>query len=223
MGGARAAPDPERLRLAALAGLLLFSSGCYAAHERVAPLHAGRDAGTPTADVTTDARPPTPDRGTDVMGPMPDGGTRCGVPIPSGDTRWPQYRLPGTPGMPRSYLVGTDTTIDCVTGLEWQRAVARETFSPTAAIAYCDGLVLGGHDDWRLPSTIELMTLVDYTIASPAIDSSAFPATPGDYFWTASPVEREPDPDAEWWYVNFDDGSAYYAVTLNAFRARCVR
>jgi hypothetical protein len=156
--------------------------------------------------------------------PTPDAGTRCGVPIPTGDTRWPQYRLPGTPGgLPRSYEVGTETVMDCVTGLEWQRVVAPESFTPAAAISYCDGLTLGGYSDWRLPSTIELITLVDYTIANPAIDAAAFPETPPEYFWTASPLLREPDPDAHWWYVNFDDGSAYYAVLANPFRARCVR
>jgi hypothetical protein len=30
------------------------------------------------------------------------------------------------------------------------------------AVSYCDELTLGGHDDWRLPSELEMRTLIDY-------------------------------------------------------------
>ena len=160
------------------------------------------------------------------LGPSPDMGPRCGPASPTGDTRWPQYPLPGTPGHTRSYQVlGTasnQTVIDCVTGLEWQRTVDAASYTQANAIAYCVGLTLAGYTDWRLPSTIELMTLVDYTVASPGptIDATAFPTTPTQYFWSSSSVAGS---SSVGWGVGFNIGYAYRIVATDAGRARCVR
>lgn len=165
-----------------------------------------------------------PDLGPPDLGP-PDMGPRC-APRPSGDTRWPQYALPGTSGHPRSYQVlGTapnETVIDCVTGLEWQRAVDAGSYTQAEAIAYCDGLTLAGYTDWRLPSTIELLTLVDYSVASPGptIDADKFPSTPATYFWSASSVAGSP---TYGWNVRFSHGIAHNLVATDPYRARCVR
>jgi hypothetical protein len=166
------------------------------------------------------------DLGSPDFGPPSDAGPRC-APEPSGDTRWAQYPMPGTPGHPRRYQVtgaaGAGTVIDCVTGLEWQRAAAPGTYTQAAALAYCDGLTLAGYTDWRLPSRIELVTLVDYAVASPGpmIDGTAFPGTPAVFFWSASSIAGSP-PYA--WNVDFHYGTAdgYRVPTLDG-GARCVR
>jgi len=44
-------------------------------------------------------------------------------------------------------------------GLEWQDGHA-DTVSWAQAIAYCDDLTEGGHEDWRLPTIDELRSLV---------------------------------------------------------------
>jgi len=49
-----------------------------------------------------------------------------------------------------------------------------KTRSWSDAMDYCHGLMLGGSGNWRLPSRIELLSLVDYTVASPTIDAPDF-------------------------------------------------
>lgn len=53
-----------------------------------------------------------------------------------------------------------------------------EKMSWAQALATCEGLTWGGHEDWRLPDIKELRSLVDEREFQPAIDSRAFPSTP---------------------------------------------
>jgi hypothetical protein len=110
----------------------------------------------------------------------------------------------------------TDTT----TGLLWQKAY-QQTLSQPMAIAYCQGLSLAGHCDWRLPTRIELGTLVDYTkSAGPMIDTTFQSSANG--FWTASPVAASPSTNA--WLVNFSVGLVESDIMVSAlYDARCVR
>ena len=76
-----------------------------------------------------------------------------------------------------AFVVNGDGTVtDTSTMLIWQQQTAG-SMTWEAAISYCEGLSLGGHDDWRLPNTNELQSLVDYTRYYPAIDTAAFPDT----------------------------------------------
>jgi len=110
---------------------------------------------------------------------------------------------------------------DRVTGLDWQSAVDPNSFAWPAATAACDSLVLAGHDDWRLPTLIELVSIVDFTGTSPSIDASAFPETPIDSTWTSSEVAGDA---GEAWYVSFTTGFNYQGhEDFLPARARCVR
>jgi hypothetical protein len=46
------------------------------------------------------------------------------------------------------------------TELGWQDPPAGQAMGREAARAYCDGLLLDGHDDWRLPTISDLRALV---------------------------------------------------------------
>jgi Protein of unknown function (DUF1566) len=75
-----------------------------------------------------------------------------------------------------------EVVIDAVTHLAWQRNVDSIGRTWDEARAYCSCSRIGGYRDWHLPTRIELVSIVDFTKADPALDGMAFPSTPGEYF-----------------------------------------
>ncbi|HEX3855477.1 MAG TPA: DUF1566 domain-containing protein [Polyangiaceae bacterium] len=127
---------------------------------------------------------------------------------------------------PGRYTASSGAVIDNATHLTWQRVVAtaggddgagRETWAN--AQTYCANL--GG--GYRLPTVKELLTIVDFSQSNPAIDSSsgAFPNTPSEPFWTATPLSGSPPTNA--WFVSFEDGYAGNVNLTEPNRVRCVR
>lgn len=120
---------------------------------------------------------------------------------------------------------------DSVTDLVWQGCVAGlsgedcQTGSASAlnwpqALAYCEDLGWGGHDDWRLPDGKELQSIVETRRASPAINTTAFPATPAEQFWTSSVSVFYMGGS---WEINFEDGNFNGGNPDHAMLVRCVR
>lgn len=124
---------------------------------------------------------------------------------------------------PANYSADSGSVVvkDMVTKLEWQGAVQMAVFSFAGATAYCESLDYGGFSDWRLPSRIELVSLVDYTQSNPAIDSIAFPGTPAAAFWTSSPKVSFAMSEA--WTVDFASGATASAELGTMLQVRCVR
>jgi hypothetical protein len=110
---------------------------------------------------------------------------------------------------------------DNTTGLEWQAIPFDKRMTWKDADKACRVLRLGGHEDWRLPTRAELLTLVDDTRVSPAIDTDAFPGTPEEWFWTATPYAGNPDTYA--WVVYFDGGYSSISNRGYSDRVRAVR
>ncbi|MES1171862.1 MAG: DUF1566 domain-containing protein, partial [Bacteroidota bacterium] len=146
----------------------------------------------------------------------------------SGFRAWAEWPMPNQAGSGLPYLakytfvtVGADEVVrDEVTALVWQRAVSATTFTWQEAMDYCGGLTLAGWSDWRLPSRIELVSLLDLSQTNPAVNRAAFPGTPGDWFWTASPQAGKP---ANAWNVYFYFGYVDTNDVQNRSLARCVR
>lgn len=141
---------------------------------------------------------------------------------------WPMPN-PASAGLPNpaSYTdVGDGTVKDNVTGLVWQRVVtSQQAYSWVDAQAYCAGLTLAGRV-WHLPTRIELLSIVDFTRTSPAIDTNTFPGTPGGkYHWTSSPwvVSQIATKPQYSWIVNFYEGLTSNAGDRTQLEyARCV-
>ncbi len=88
---------------------------------------------------------------------------------------------------------GDIVTIDNVTGLMWASdsngtgCFNGQSATWTEAIAYCDDLDFAGYTDWRLPNIRELISLVDYGAAEPAMNEIYFPNMPGIIvFWSST-------------------------------------
>lgn len=74
-------------------------------------------------------------------------------------------------------------------------------------VADVNATALCGHNNWRVPTLIELQGIVNYGRTDPAIDQTYFPNTPQSTFWTSSPVFNSgPVVKSSLWYVNFNNG-----------------
>lgn len=149
----------------------------------------------------------------------------CGAnaPLPCPPLTYATWRMPSPPGVPSSatatYVLTAATATETTSGLTWQRGFTeKKTWAD--AKQYCEELELEGRGDWRVPSRIELVSLVDFT-RLPSIDQEAFPNTANDYFWSSSPT-------ANGTVYAF---SVYFGAGLTAFgqtagpsgHVRCVR
>jgi hypothetical protein len=136
---------------------------------------------------------------------------------------WPMPNSPSR-GLPneRSYDLSSDeVVVDLVTGLAWQRRVdERDYHSWAEAEQVCSALELGGYDDWRLPTRLELVSLLALDFLDPSIDGNAFPDTPSDWFWTST---ESADSDTDAWTVYFYFGYPGVEAKDSPFSVRCVR
>jgi hypothetical protein len=115
---------------------------------------------------------------------------------------------------------GDGTVTDGGTGLMWQRQDNGSAYTWVNALAYCEGLSLGGQSDWRLPNIKELRSIVDDSRYNPAIDTSVFPGTSSSYYWSSSSYAHYAY-DA--WQVDFYSGGVLSNDKIYGLYARCVR
>lgn len=141
---------------------------------------------------------------------------------------------------------GDSTITDLATGLMWERkndVTVTQTVDWTVAMTdfltgcngtSSDGMTLGPgcsvYRDWRIPSVLELMTLVDLSmpgcgIAVACIDPIFEPTDPGLY-WSATTAND--DPDSAWavlfgYYAVVEPGSPFTFPKSEDLRVRAVR
>jgi hypothetical protein len=140
---------------------------------------------------------------------------------------------------PPRYRVAKGTVVDDVTGLTWQRerpAVysgctgrdPQSSMKGTAGMScrwveaktYCAALELDGSRGFRVPSKIELESILKLDQTWPRMDTSVFP--PGDYskFWTSSPGIVNP---AFAWTIDFTYGYSQARPATEIGFVRCVK
>jgi hypothetical protein len=120
-------------------------------------------------------------------------------------------------------IVSQNIVRDEVTKLEWQRGVSAApiTVSSGARGAHCRTLEIDGQRGWRLPSTVELLTLLDYAKPVPRIDTTIFVGTPTGIA-NAGLVGGENSATSG--RVNFDSGLIEpESITGYEYYVKCVR
>jgi hypothetical protein len=154
-----------------------------------------------------------------------------------GSHKWACWHMPnpaaatGLPN-PASYTdLGNGAVRDNVTCLDWEKAPGTTQGYWQDNSDHCASLAsssYAGFNDWRLPTRVEMASIVDFARTGDAIDTTAFPKEPSGYYRT----------DSDWyetitgqntsgfsWIYGMSSGftSNAYAKTTSMAYARCVR
>jgi hypothetical protein len=119
-----------------------------------------------------------------------------------------------------SYTTTATTLTDKVTQLIWQLIPEETQKTQADAVAYCDALDLGGHTDWRLPTRLETVSVLDEGMGSGTAMPSAFPIDTQGAHWTASATGTTA---GAFFTVNETFGLWTLATGTSTHFARCVR
>ena len=113
----------------------------------------------------------------------------------------------------------------------WARnASIFETRSWANALTDCNGLTLGGHNDWRLPNVKELQSLIDFAFYRPALsndagtgkwlEGNAFTGVQSNAYWTSTTYAAN---TGYAWGVSLYNGYVYDGHKSNTYYVWPVR
>ena len=92
------------------------------------------------------------------------------------DRRYAVWPLPPVKPLLSNYVLTADTVSDKATGLVWERSDSDPaTMSYGFGVTYCADLAKGGQTDWRLPTRIEALTILDYGQTLGLLNQAVFP------------------------------------------------
>jgi hypothetical protein len=195
-----------RQRTVALVAVLASLAACVSLRHASPddPVDAEPDAATEDGERADGALPSAPDASAQER-----------------DLEWAMWPLPASSPVAGDYSVTEGTVHDDRTGLDWERAAPASSSTWAEARARCEALVLEAHDDWRLATRIELLSLVDYGRAAPSLHAAVFSeGSEAGVYWSSTPDARDP---VSAWSVSFGLGESLAASTESERRSRCVR
>lgn len=139
-----------------------------------------------------------------------------------------------TPGEDADYNInppfylnnGNGTITDTITGLMWQQVDGGEmTFDK--ATTYANDLVLGGFSDWRMPTVLELHSILHLDKNNPALNTTYFTSPTAQYWWSG---QKQVNDATKAWCANAGGGVGNHPIseTVSAggakkFHVRAVR
>ena len=114
-----------------------------------------------------------------------------------------------------------EVVTDSATGLMWQDDAAAKTGGKiwADAIDYCEGLSLGGYNDWHLPNRNELKSIVDRSRYNPSIDPT-FQNVDSNSYWSST---TDASGTSGAWAVRFYYGYDRWGDKTHLGYVRCVR
>jgi len=102
----------------------------------------------------------------------------------------------------------------------WQRGDDGKMYDQADAITHCAAFQSAeASTGWRLPSVVELMTLINDGVDQPSIDPS-FTGAQSNNYWTSTPTATT---GMLAWTVKFDFGEVVPLLTDSQLPVRCVR
>lgn len=105
---------------------------------------------------------------------------------------------------------------DNYTGYMWQDNIIKKT-TWDLGVEYCDGLTLGGYEDWQLPSFLVLSGIVDDSRSNPSI-SPIFQNVSNSSYWSDSKYNTYSS-----YYISFRYGEIISGSKNNNYYIRCYR
>ncbi|WP_231864953.1 DUF1566 domain-containing protein [Sorangium cellulosum] len=122
-----------------------------------------------------------------------------------------------------SYTEADGAVEDSVTGLTWEKVVENGAFTLVGAQEHCAALSaqgIGGLSDWRLPTRIELVSILDFGHAT-AFPDIFFTSTQDSFYWSATDVAA--DSSFAWGVLASDASLGFFSKDDTAgARALCV-
>jgi hypothetical protein len=118
-----------------------------------------------------------------------------------------------------------DVITDTATGLQWAKPLSNSQLTWDQARNFCFDLQLGGFDDWRLPTRVELETMINPELVDKNSSSTEQPfhgpfVTQKDgYIFSGSPVDGYGNAP---WIMRLANGHIFNGKDYEAY-ARCVR
>lgn len=145
---------------------------------------------------------------------------------------WPMPNMAGS-GLPSeaSYTKNGDgTVLDNITQLMWEDRITAQAHTWEDAIAFCEEHEWGGFDDWRMPTRIEITSVLDHSDAHTGwaaeafeYPNSGFHFSASDWILTITQTGAGAGNDYAWAF-NMSDGIVSNAYSKsNATAIKCVR
>ncbi len=137
------------------------------------------------------------------------------------DPEWAMWKLPPSAPPAGNYAVANGVARDETTQLEWLQAALPDRLTHAAAAAACKATTRDG-GGFRLPTRIELLSLVDYSRNGKGMNASVFGSSSfGVEFWSSTPDALAPAARA--WFVRFTNGESSTDLQSTMKAVRCVR
>ncbi|MDA3909070.1 MAG: DUF1566 domain-containing protein [Sulfurimonas sp.] len=120
-----------------------------------------------------------------------------------------------------STLFAERVFVDKSTSLIWQDHQDNKGLSITyyQSEDYCANLVIGKYSNFRIPTLVELQSIVDYKKYNPAI-KKGFDYVSDEYYWTTTPFA---DDKKIVWLINFKKGERTVKDMHYDRHIRCVQ